>query len=137
MPAHGTGEGKDDGATEPHTHLHRIAPGQQTHVLEEPDALVAHVRIRGSPGPVTTRGHPTPSLLWLFVDGAPVTSRAYSGDVAIGADATLLVGSRLNPGAGVAPSLITAVSLRGRPATFQQMARAYARSAPINDGGPR
>ncbi len=26
---------------------------------EEPDALVAHVRICGSPGPVTARGHPT------------------------------------------------------------------------------
>ena len=76
-------------------------------------------------------------LLWLFIDGAPVTSRAFSGDVAIGADAALLIGSRLNPGAGVAPSLITAVSLRGRPATFQEMARAYARSAPTGDGGPR
>jgi hypothetical protein len=36
---------------------------QQTWVFagsEEPDALIAHIRICGSPGEVTTQGHPAP-----------------------------------------------------------------------------
>ena len=66
MPCHGTVRGTDGGDTGPRDHLHETTTDSRSGLAnpwhEEPDARIAHVRICGSPGRATARGHPAKTL---------------------------------------------------------------------------